>query len=73
MVRIRTQQAQEWRTAEKRGQDLTDPKSDDKHERRKLFTRTHHKRSLSRWIVPLAIILAVIFFLPRIMDLLVPG
>lgn len=73
MVRIRTQQAQERWTAEKRGQDLTDPKIEGKPERRQLFTRTHHKRSLSRWIVPLAIILVVIFFLPRIMDLLVPS
>jgi hypothetical protein len=41
--------------------------------RRPLFTRTHQKASLSRWVIPLIIILAVIFFLPRVMDLLLPG
>lgn len=41
--------------------------------RRSLFTRTHHRRSLSRWVIPLIIILLVIFFLPRLVDLLLAG
>ncbi len=52
---------------------MNDANSDPKPPRRPLFTRHHHKRSLSRWIVPLVIILAVIFFLPQVMKILIPN
>lgn len=52
---------------------MTDPNHEDRPKRRRIFTRTHHKRSLSRWIIPLAIILLVIIFLPRLMELLLPS
>jgi hypothetical protein len=45
---------------------------DPRSTRRQLFTRTHRKASLRRWIIPLIIILAVIFFLPRLVEILVP-
>lgn len=40
--------------------------------RKPLFTRNYEKRSLGRWIVPLVVILVIIIFLPRLMDLLLP-
>ena len=51
---------------------MTNLNQDKKPVRRPLFNRVHRKRSLSRWIVPLIIILAVIFFLPRVMEILAP-
>ncbi len=38
--------------------------------RRKLFETQHRRRSVSHWLVPLVIIIAVIVFLPRVMELL---
>ena len=38
--------------------------------RRKLFETQHRKRSVVHWLVPLVIIIAVIIFLPRVMELL---
>lgn len=38
--------------------------------RRPLIVNPHRKRSVRVWIVPLAVILAVILLLPRLLDLL---
>jgi len=38
--------------------------------RRPLIVNNHKKQSLSTWLVPLAVILAIIIFLPRVIDLL---
>ncbi len=38
--------------------------------RRPLIVSSHKKQSLSTWLVPLAVILAVIIFLPRVIELL---
>lgn len=40
--------------------------------RPRLFPRTYRKRSTTRWLIPLVVILLVIIFLPRLMDLLLP-
>ena len=47
-------------------------KKDDEQERprRRLFDHNHEKRSLTVWVVPLLIIVAVIIFLPKIVALL---
>lgn len=51
---------------------MSDRRPDQDGPRRPLFTHEHRKRSLSRWIIPLAVILAVIYFLPRLMAILLP-
>jgi len=51
---------------------MNDSQQEKETQRRRLFQRTYQKRSLSRWVVPLIIILAVIFLLPRLMDILLP-
>jgi hypothetical protein len=38
--------------------------------RRRLFGHDHEKRSLRTWVVPLLVIVAIIFFLPRLVALL---
>ena len=38
--------------------------------RRPLIVNSHKKQSLNTWLVPLVIILAIIIFLPKVMDLL---
>jgi|GEM_PF-4366121 len=35
-----------------------------------LFERRYERRSVSAWLVPLIIIIAVIVFLPRVMEML---
>ena len=47
-----------------------DPKDKEPTTRRPLIAHNHKKQSLNTWLVPLIIILAVIIFLPRVMDLL---
>ena len=37
---------------------------------RPLVANPHRKRSLRIWIIPLVIVLAVIYFLPRLLELL---
>ena len=41
-----------------------------KPERGRLFRNDHQKRSVRAWILPLAIIVAVIIFLPKLVALL---
>ncbi len=38
--------------------------------RRPLIVNNHKKQSLNTWVVPLVVILAIIFFLPRVIDML---
>ena len=38
--------------------------------RRPLVANPHRKRSVRIWIIPLVIILGVIYFLPRLLELL---
>ncbi len=38
--------------------------------RRRLFGHDHQKRSLRTWVIPLLVIVAIIFFLPRLVGLL---
>ncbi len=38
--------------------------------RRRLFGHDHQKRSLRTWVIPLLVIVAIIFFLPRLVELL---
>ena len=38
--------------------------------RRRLFGHDHQKRSVFPWVIPLLVILAIIFFLPRLVSLL---
>ena len=50
-----------------------DNREDDVQEERPrapLFETRHKKRSVSTWLVPLIIIIAVIVFLPRVMEIL---
>jgi len=42
----------------------------DQEKRRPRIVNSHRKRSLGTWLVPLAVILAVIYFLPRLAELL---
>lgn len=39
-------------------------------QRRPLVFNTNKKRSVTAWLVPLVVILAIMFFLPRVMELL---
>ncbi len=39
-------------------------------ERRRLIVSNHRKRNLGTWLVPLVIILVVIYFLPRLAEML---
>ena len=41
----------------------------EKPARRPIFERNHERRSVGRWLFPLLAILAVIYFLPRVLDL----
>ncbi len=41
--------------------------------RRPLFERTHSKRSVWPWLIPLLLIIAVMVLLPRFMDQFFPG
>lgn len=45
-----------------------DPKTDRSH--RLLFRHDHKKRSLRTWVMPLLVILAIIFLLPKLVGLL---
>ncbi len=38
--------------------------------RRPLIVNNHKKQSVTTWLVPLAVILAIMIFLPKVMDLL---
>lgn len=38
--------------------------------RRPLIVNSHKKQSLNTWLVPLIVILAIIIFLPKVIDLL---
>ncbi len=42
----------------------------DQQKKRPRMVPKHRKRSLGPWLVPLAVILAVIYFLPRLAELL---
>ncbi len=38
--------------------------------RRPLITHNYRKRSLTTWLVPLAVIIAIMIFLPKLIDML---
>jgi hypothetical protein len=47
-----------------------DSRDEETTKRRPFVVNHHQKRSVYTWLVPLVIILAIIIFLPRVMDLL---
>lgn len=47
-----------------------EPKGKEPTARRPLVVNNHKKQSLSTWLLPLILILAIIIFLPRVIDLL---
>ncbi len=47
--------------------------TEDRHpekRRKRLIDREHKRRPLRNWIIPLLIVLAIIIFLPRLLDFL---
>lgn len=48
---------------------MTENREQDKP-RRRVIDRNHQKRSLWVWVVPLVVILAIIIFLPRLVEYL---
>ncbi len=46
------------------------PNDKETTERRPLIVHNHQKRSVTTWLVPLVIILAVMIFLPKVIELL---
>jgi hypothetical protein len=53
--------------------EVNPPSGEADKKKSRLFPRTYRKQSLRRWLIPLIAILVIIFFLPRLVDLLVPS